>query len=60
FGTGGSFSSPAYRPDKDYALYTVGASTDIGRVTAFLTGQATAAKNDGNARAVTVGLRVPL
>ncbi|MDQ6619473.1 MAG: autotransporter domain-containing protein [Pseudomonadota bacterium] len=60
FGTGGSFSSPAYRPDKDYALYTVGASTDLGRVTAFVTGQATGAKNDGNARAVTVGVRVPL
>ncbi len=59
-GVGGHFTVPAYRPDKDYALFTLGASTDIGRVTAFLTGSATGGKSDGNAYGVTVGVRVPL
>lgn len=60
FGTGGRFTVPAFRPDRDYALFTVGASTDIGRVTAFVTGQGTGGKSDGNDWGVTVGLRVPL
>lgn len=60
FGTGGSFSIPGFRPDRNYALFTLGASTDIGRVTAFVTGEATAGKSDGNGYGVTVGVRVPL
>ena len=60
FGTGGSFTVPSYRPDKDYALFTIGGSTDFGRVTAFLTGEFTAGKSDGNGYGITVGLRVPL
>ncbi|MEP7206306.1 MAG: autotransporter domain-containing protein [Casimicrobiaceae bacterium] len=60
FGMGGSFTVPAYRPDRSYGSFTVGASTDVGRVTAFVTAAATAGKSDGNGRGVTVGLRVPL
>ncbi len=59
-GMGGRFTVPAYRPDKDYALFTVGAATDIGRVTAFVSGEATGGKSDGNGYAITVGMRVPL
>ena len=57
---GGSFSVPAFQPDKDWGLFTAGISSDFGRVTGYLTGSATAGKNDGNSYGVTVGLRVPL
>jgi outer membrane lipase/esterase len=60
YGMGGSFSLPAYNADNSYALFNLGASTDFGKVTGYLTGSATAGKSDGNSYAVTVGIRVPL
>lgn len=59
-GLNGHFTVPAYRPDDSYALFTLGAAADLGRVTAFINGSATGGKSDGNAYAVTVGVRVPL
>jgi outer membrane lipase/esterase len=60
YGTGGSFSLPAYKPDSSYALFNVGAATDFGKVTAYLVGSGTAGKSDGNYYGVTLGVRVPL
>ena len=60
YGVNGRFTVPAYRPDDNYALFTVGASTDIGRITAFINGSATGGRSDGNGYGITVGLRVPL
>ncbi|MFI4902978.1 MAG: autotransporter domain-containing protein [Burkholderiales bacterium] len=59
-GLGGTYTVGAYKPDNNYALFNLGASTDFGRVTGYISGSATAAKSDGNYWAVTVGLRVPL
>ncbi len=61
--TGGvGFGLPALRPDEDYVLFDIGASTELGnsKVTGFVSVNATASKNDGNYRAVTVGIRAPL
>jgi len=60
--TGGiGFGLPALRPDDSYALFGIGASTDLGnRLVGFASINATAAKNDGNYQAVTVGVRLPL
>jgi outer membrane lipase/esterase len=57
---GGNYSIPAGKPDNSYALFNVGASTDFGGVTGFITGSGTAARDDGNYWAVTVGIRMPL
>jgi outer membrane lipase/esterase len=57
---GGSYSIPAPKPDNSYALFNVGAATDFGGVTGFISGSGTAARGDGNYWAVTVGLRMPL
>lgn len=57
---GGRFTLPAYQPDKDWALFTLGVSNDFGRVTGFLDATATAGKSDGNGFGITVGVRVPL
>lgn len=57
----GNFSVPVFGNDDSYALFNVGASGDLGsRVVGFVSVSATAGKDDGNYRAVTVGLRVPL
>src|ERR1043166_5175786 len=50
---GGGFGLPALRPDDSYVLFDVGASADlgsvgIGRITGFVSVNATAAKGDGN------------
>jgi len=60
--TGGiGFGLPALRPDDSYALFGIGASTDLGnRLVGFASINATAAKNNGNYQAVTVGVRLPL
>jgi outer membrane lipase/esterase len=55
-----SFAVPAYRADRDWAHFDVGAAMDFGRFTGFVTGSATAGKSDGDAYGVTVGVRVPL
>ncbi len=61
YGTGsGSFSVPSFQPTSNYALFNLGASTEFGKVTGFLTGSASAGKNDGENWAVTLGMRVPL
>ena len=59
-GLGGTYTVGTYKPDNNYALFNVGVSTDFGKVTGYISGDATAAKSDGNYYAVTVGLRVPL
>jgi outer membrane lipase/esterase len=59
YGMGGSFSAPAYKPDNNWGLFNVGASTEFGKVTGYITGSATAGKGDGDYYAVTVGVRVP-
>ncbi len=61
YGTGsGSFSVPSYQPSNNYALFNLGASTEFGKAIGFLSGSASAGKNDGETWAVTLGLRVPL
>ena len=66
-GIGGSFSTTLRKPDSNWALFNVGASVDFGqgmtpgsRISGFLMGTATAGKDDGEAFAVTLGVRVPL
>jgi outer membrane lipase/esterase len=60
YGMGGSFSMPAYKPDNSWALFNVGASTEFGKVTGYVTGSATAGKGDGNEWGITVGIRTAL
>jgi outer membrane lipase/esterase len=60
YGMGGSFGLPAYTPDDSWGLFTLGAATEFGKVTGYLSGSATAGKGDGDTWAITVGLRVPL
>ena len=57
---GGSFSVPAYTPDNNWGRFNLGASTELGKVTGYVMGTATAGKGDGDYYAVTVGLRLPL
>ena len=57
---GGNYSVPVAKPDNSYALFNLGASTEFGGVTGFLTGSGTAGRGDGNYWGVTVGLRLPL
>lgn len=60
YGMGGSFSMPTYKPDNNWALFNLGAATEFGKVTGYLTGSATAGKGDGDSWSITAGLRVPL
>ena len=60
YGMGGTFSMPTYKPDNNWALFNLGAATEFGKVTGYLTGSATAGKGDGDSWALTVGLRMPL
>ncbi len=57
---GGNYSVPVAKPDNSYALFNLGASTELGGVTGFIAGSATAGRTDGNYWAITVGLRMPL
>jgi outer membrane lipase/esterase len=59
-GLAGSYSVPTLAPDDNYVRYLVGAATDFGRVTGFVTGSGTSGRGDGNGYAFTVGVRVPL
>ena len=59
-GLGGYYTVPVAKPDNSYALFNLGASTELGGVTGFLSGSATAGRGDGNYWAVTVGFRTPL
>ncbi|HTR58935.1 MAG TPA: autotransporter domain-containing protein [Casimicrobiaceae bacterium] len=57
----GQFSLPAYRFDKNYALFQVGASANLGaNLVGFVSVSATAGNNSGNYQAITVGIRAPL
>lgn len=58
-GLGGYYTVPVGKPDNSYALFNLGASTELGGVTGFVAGSATAGRGDGNYWAVTVGLRAP-
>jgi outer membrane lipase/esterase len=64
---GGSYSIGVGAPDDNWFLFNFGASMDFGQATAsygrlsgYLMGTATAAKNDGDSWAITVGLRLPM
>lgn len=57
---GGWYSIPVAKPDNNYVLFNLGASADLGGITGYVTGSATAAKGDGNYYAITVGIRAPL
>lgn len=59
-GMNDKFSIPAYKPDKDYVQFNLGAATDIGRVTVYLNGSATTGKSDGDSYAITAGVRLPM
>ncbi len=56
---GGWYTIPAAKPDNNYALFNLGAATDFGGITGYISGSATAARSDGNYWAVTAGVRVP-
>jgi outer membrane lipase/esterase len=63
---GGSYQATLPTPDNNWALFNVGASMDFGagsatfgKVTGYLMGTATAGKSDGDAWALTLGMRVP-
>ncbi len=57
---GGSYTVPGFKQDDNWWLFDLGVSRDFGKVTGFISGNATAGKGDGDFWAVTVGLRVPL
>jgi len=66
-GAGGSYSVGAGTPDDNWFNFNFGASMDFGqasasygRLSGYLMGTATAAKDDGDSWAVTVGLRLPM
>ncbi len=57
---GGTYTIGGYKPDGNYGVFNLGASSDFGNITGYITGEASAGKSDGNYFAVTVGIRVPL
>ena len=59
-GLGGNYTVPVGKLDNSYALFNLGASTELGSVTGFIAGSATAGRGDANYWAVTVGVRMPL
>jgi outer membrane lipase/esterase len=60
YGMGGKFSVPAYQPDDNWVQFSVGAATEFGKVTGYISGSGTASKSDGDSYAVTVGVRIPM
>jgi outer membrane lipase/esterase len=60
YGMPGSFDMPTSKPDNNWGLFNLGAATEFGKVTGYITGSATAGKSDGDYWAITVGLRAPL
>lgn len=56
----GSYTVPGFEQDDNWWLFDLGVSRDFGKVTGFLSGNASAGKGDGDYWAVTVGIRVPL
>jgi outer membrane lipase/esterase len=59
-GASTSYTVPGFQQDDNWWLFDVGVSRDFGKVTGFISGNATAGKGDGDFWAVTVGIRVPL
>jgi outer membrane lipase/esterase len=56
----GTYVVPGFQQDDNWWLFDVGVSRDFGKVTGFLSGNASAGKGDGDYWAVTLGVRVPL
>ncbi len=56
----GTYVVPGFEQDDNWALFDLGVSRDFGRVTGFVSGNATAGKSDGDYYSVTLGIRVPL
>ena len=57
----GTFAIPVFKADDNYVLFNVGVSADLGsKLVGFISVGATAAKDDGNYQAVTVGIRMPM
>lgn len=66
-GAGGTYTMSTRRPDGNWGLFQVGAAMDFGqpsatfgKVTGFISGSATAGKDDGDSYAITVGVRLPM
>ncbi|MGE5104810.1 MAG: autotransporter outer membrane beta-barrel domain-containing protein [Betaproteobacteria bacterium] len=57
---GGSYAVPTVQPDSSYVEYLLGASTEFGKITAYVMGSATSGRSDGDAYGITVGVRAPL
>ena len=60
YGMGGSFSMPVYKPDSNWFTFNLGAAADFGKVTGYITGSASAGKDDGDYYAITLGVRIPM
>ena len=56
----GTYVVPGFVQDNDWWLFDLGVSRDFGKVTGYISGNASAGKGDGNYWGVTVGIRVPL
>jgi outer membrane lipase/esterase len=56
----GTYTVPGFVQDDNWFLFDLGVSRDFGKVTGFISGNASAGKGDGDYWAVTVGVRVPL
>ncbi len=56
----GWYQVPGFRQDSNWWLFDVGVSKDFGKVTGFVSANASAGKDDGDFWALTVGIRVPL
>ncbi len=59
-GLNGTYVVPGFQQDDNWWLFDLGVSRDFGKVTGFISGNASAGKGDGDYWAVTVGIRVPL
>jgi outer membrane lipase/esterase len=59
-GSNGYYTVPGFQQDDNWWLFDLGVTRDFGKVTGFISGNASAGKGDGDFWAVTVGLRVPL
>jgi outer membrane lipase/esterase len=55
-----SYTVPGFKQDDNWWLFDLGVSRDFGKVTGFLSGNASAGKGDGDFWAITVGIRVPM
>lgn len=56
----GWYQVPGFEQDSNWWLFDLGVAKDFGKVTGYLSGNATAGKDDGDYWAITVGIRVPL